>query len=1256
MKRFKLNLLRFLLVNVFLLQGLFLFSQESEADIKAKAEKSFKNENYVEASKLYSQLLAFNKTDAFYNYRYGVCLIYNSRKKQDAIKHLIFASKEPNFDPEVYFYLGKAYHLNFEFGEAIQYYETYKSKVGSKINVTLDVNRQIEMSQNGKRLLSSVNEMVVLDKIEIEAKRFFDIYDLKNIGGDIIVNAQFQSKLDKKKNHTPIIHFPAKPSTIYYSSYGEDESSGKDIFIRRKLPDGSWSLPQTISGDVNTKFDEDFPYMHPNGNYLYFCSKGHNSMGGYDVFRSKLNKETNTFEKAENLDFAISSPDDDLFYVVDSLDKFAYFASARQSLDGKIHVYKVRVDQVPIQIAVIKSAFSSTINPANKKVSVEVFDFASNTKIGTFNASEKGNVLLTFPKGGKYEYQMKVDGVATVFKTTINVPFQSEFKPLKQKMIHELGESGETVRVLNLFDETVEDPIATMVEIARIRSELNPNSSQFDLKSLDEKTNNKDVYAKIGFDKLSDREVKENINQLAVIQENQTKNLKEIQQKAIDKVLQNVEEIKSLQAELKTSAAELDKASPAQKKELLEKSGSIVNELNRLEKESKLLIPFSDSLSNVISKSEEEDKKARNLANQIAAAFDKNDLILMSQKINDNAKQIIELKNDKSDLVSESVLNDIVAKKAELKKVQNSEKEFLDMKVRAKNELIDLDIKLSEAKSKDKPAIQKKIDEKENDIVYIDNELKEVKSKNEKKRAELAVIEEKLAFIQEIQNSKAPTTNTSSTKAKEILLASDNQNTKTLKTYIAKQVEENKLDLATMKYNKAPSNQNVSNISLSAKEYSKNDIDVINKLAPDYFKVLESIKNDKDLTEEQKMKFSQKEDKNLKFLLSKEINSTEEALKLTPSDAALKSKLADLRAFNEDINNNIAFVQNNLEEKFPETNLKKKLSDKQMANRVKPNHFVTLMVIEGDGQLSDNQRLENSQKEDQEFIRLLSLEKNKINEKLKSKPNDEIFLHEISLINSLLSETDKRIEKRTMGMASFNISENKTQDDYLIKAQKEKEDELKRLGNNTENKNSETKTNENLANENKTQKEKEDELKRLGNNTENKNSETKTNENLANENKTQKEKEDELKLLGNNTENKNSETKTNENLANENKTQKEKEDELKRLGNNTENKNSETKTNENLANENKTQKEKEDELKRLGNNTENKNSETKTNENLANENKAQKDKEDELKRLGITVDNNNSKTTSNENKSADISSTEILAIKEISPAYEKKHQ
>jgi hypothetical protein len=326
---------------------------------------------------LYLRLLSVKPRSYEYNFRYGACLIYNSNRKLESLKYLRVAALDPSgLPPEFHYFYGKSLHLSYLFNDAIKEYKLY-NLTKLKETPVYEVIREIEMCENGKRLMTTITDIIVTDKKEISVDKFFRIYDLSNIGGSLLVTAEFQTKLDKKYNHTPLIHFPANPKVIYYSSYGDKGENGKDIYVRRKLPDNSWGQPQELPGEVNTPFDEDFPYMHPDGDYLYFSSKGHNTMGGYDVFRSKYDKETNMFGKPENMDFAISSPDDDVFYVVDSLNKDAVFASSRQSQEGFLHVYKVKVDRVPLQMAVVKGDFKSMVDTSYKDIDFTIRDYSN---------------------------------------------------------------------------------------------------------------------------------------------------------------------------------------------------------------------------------------------------------------------------------------------------------------------------------------------------------------------------------------------------------------------------------------------------------------------------------------------------------------------------------------------------------------------------------------------------------------------------------------------------------------------------------------------------------------------------------------------------------------------------------------------------------------------------------------------------------------------------------------------------------------
>ena len=482
-----------------------LYAQETKEEIEIQANALFKKEQFIEATPLFLRLLSLEPRDPSYNYKYGTCLLFNSEEKNSAFKYLNYAvQKSTQVDIEAYYYLGKAYHLTFQFDEAIKYYKIYKEMAGTRAVAKLNVDLQIQMCRNGKSLLADINEVIVLNKTKIDKKNFFRIYNLKDIGGEILVTAEFQTKTDKKNDHTPIIHFPANSDHVYYSSYGE--SDNKNIYVRTRLPGGKWSLAQPISGEVNTPFDEDYPYMDPQNRYLYFSSKGHNSMGGYDIFRSHFNPETNSFGKPENMDIPISSPDNDFLYMVDSLERHAYFASQRESESDKIDVYEIRVERIPVNWIILKGQFESILNPSEKALSISVNN-NSGALIGNFRTSRNGDYLIVLPKGGKYEFTMKVGNESKEYKQFIEVPFLDEIKPLRQKIIQTTKEGNTIVVVKNLFDEPFENESAIIAQALELKSKLMVNKQQYDLDSLDLLREEKIALDKVGLSGFTNIEI-----------------------------------------------------------------------------------------------------------------------------------------------------------------------------------------------------------------------------------------------------------------------------------------------------------------------------------------------------------------------------------------------------------------------------------------------------------------------------------------------------------------------------------------------------------------------------------------------------------------------------------------------------------------------------------------------------------------------------------------------------------------------------
>src|SRR5690606_36965086 len=133
--------------------------------------------------------------------------------------------------------------------------------------------------------------------------------------------------------------------------------------------------------------DDDFPFIHPNGKVLYFSSKGHNSMGGYDIYKSYLNEQTNEWEKPINVDFAINTPFDDYLLITNLDENKGFFTSNRYSKGSEVNVYQIEMTRVPVDFSIIVGQFVAQ-NSKNAKITVQ--DMYNNTEIGVFETNPKG--------------------------------------------------------------------------------------------------------------------------------------------------------------------------------------------------------------------------------------------------------------------------------------------------------------------------------------------------------------------------------------------------------------------------------------------------------------------------------------------------------------------------------------------------------------------------------------------------------------------------------------------------------------------------------------------------------------------------------------------------------------------------------------------------------------------------------------------------------------------------------------------------
>jgi len=102
-------------------------------------------------------------------------------------------------------------------------------------------------------------------------------------------------------------------NTLYFTSDVRGGSGSFDIYVSHKDEKGKWGEAENLGPTINTPFEEHTPFISGNDSILFFSSQGHNSIGGMDVFYSKLDSY-GVWSEPVNLGYPVNTTGDDVFF------------------------------------------------------------------------------------------------------------------------------------------------------------------------------------------------------------------------------------------------------------------------------------------------------------------------------------------------------------------------------------------------------------------------------------------------------------------------------------------------------------------------------------------------------------------------------------------------------------------------------------------------------------------------------------------------------------------------------------------------------------------------------------------------------------------------------------------------------------------------------------------------------------------------------------------------------------------------------
>jgi outer membrane protein OmpA-like peptidoglycan-associated protein len=182
---------------------------------------------------------------------------------------------------------------------------------------------------------------------------------------------------------------------IFFVDYKEN-AQNLDVFYVEKKSDGKWSKALPLSDKINSNEDERSPVLI-NDSTLIFCSKGHNTFGGYDIFKSYYDKKANTWSEPFNLGLPINSAYDDIYFYPNDSENAVYIASERPYSVGEVDMYKV----IPIVQVVVKGLI--TARDATPVDDIMLYFYQNNQKAKEAKSNEKGEYAVELISGEKYD-------------------------------------------------------------------------------------------------------------------------------------------------------------------------------------------------------------------------------------------------------------------------------------------------------------------------------------------------------------------------------------------------------------------------------------------------------------------------------------------------------------------------------------------------------------------------------------------------------------------------------------------------------------------------------------------------------------------------------------------------------------------------------------------------------------------------------------------------------------------------------------
>jgi outer membrane protein OmpA-like peptidoglycan-associated protein len=378
--------------------------------------------------------------------------------------------------------------------ESVMYFTSRRPGLSQKLDSTdgtyfedIYVSYNINNKWTAPELLPSplnTNDHDAVLAISSDGQKIFKYDAASNNGGILLSHLQgdkwtelkpLPENINSKDESERSIAISADENMIFFER--DDTSDGnRDLYLTYKIKDGSWIDAEKLGPEVNSSFDEDGLFFHPDGKTLYFSSNGHSTMGGYDIFKSVY--KDGKWSQAQNLGYPINTPDDDIFFVLSADGKHGYYSSIPKNGLGDLDICMIEmpVPEVPdttkpfSALTLLTGSVTDKTSGLPLQASIQITDNTESKVITTlYTNSKTGKFIVSLPSGKNYGIAIVKDDYL-FHSENFDLPVTHDFEKVTKNIKLQKVVKGSNIVLNNVFFDFNKSTLKkeSIVELERV--------------------------------------------------------------------------------------------------------------------------------------------------------------------------------------------------------------------------------------------------------------------------------------------------------------------------------------------------------------------------------------------------------------------------------------------------------------------------------------------------------------------------------------------------------------------------------------------------------------------------------------------------------------------------------------------------------------------------------------------------------------------------------------------------------------------